>query len=74
MPGNGSLTALIETSTQVKPTFIGKPEPIITEQALKVLGTKKVKQLWLVIIMIRIYWQYFRWLRYITCPYRCNNP
>lgn len=41
MPGNGSLTALIETSTQVKPTFIGKPEPIITEQALKVLGTKK---------------------------------
>lgn len=41
IPGNGSLTALVSVSTQVKPTFIGKPEPIIMEQALKVLGTEK---------------------------------
>ncbi|WAA09951.1 TIGR01457 family HAD-type hydrolase [Fervidibacillus albus] len=41
LPGNGSLTALVRVSTQVNPVFIGKPEPVITEQALKVLGTKK---------------------------------
>lgn len=41
MPGNGSLTALVSVSTQVQPVFIGKPEPIIIEQALRVIGTKK---------------------------------
>lgn len=41
MPGNGSLTALIQTSTRVNPIFIGKPETIIMEQALKVIGTNK---------------------------------
>ncbi|OCA87606.1 HAD family hydrolase [Bacillus sp. FJAT-27225] len=41
MPGNGSLTSVIAVSTQTKPIFIGKPEPIIMEQALKVLGTAK---------------------------------
>ncbi|WP_033827987.1 TIGR01457 family HAD-type hydrolase [Bacillus andreraoultii] len=41
MPGNGSLTALIQTSTRVDPIFIGKPETIIMEQALKVIGTNK---------------------------------
>nr|4IG4_A Chain A, Thermostable NPPase [Geobacillus stearothermophilus]4IG4_B Chain B, Thermostable NPPase [Geobacillus stearothermophilus] len=41
MPGNGAFTALISHSTQVKATFVGKPEPIIMEQALKVLGTNK---------------------------------
>lgn len=41
LPGNGSLTAVITVSTQVQPTFIGKPEGIIMEQALKKLGTKK---------------------------------
>lgn len=41
MPGNGSITAVIAVSTQTKPTFIGKPEKIIMEQALKVLGTDK---------------------------------
>lgn len=40
-PGNGALTSVISTSTQVKPIFIGKPEPIIMEQAIKVLGTPK---------------------------------
>lgn len=41
MPGNGSITAVISVSTQTKPIFIGKPESIIMDQALKVLGTSK---------------------------------
>ena len=41
MPGNGALTSVISVSTGVKPIFIGKPESIIMEQALKVIGTKK---------------------------------
>lgn len=40
-PGNGALTAVISTSTQVQPIFIGKPEPIIMEQAVKLLGVPK---------------------------------
>jgi 4-nitrophenyl phosphatase len=39
LPGNGSLTSVVAVSTQVKPIFIGKPESVIMEQALKVLGT-----------------------------------
>lgn len=39
VPGNGSLTSVITVSTQTAPIFIGKPEGIIMEQALKVLGT-----------------------------------
>ncbi|MCM2531176.1 TIGR01457 family HAD-type hydrolase [Neobacillus pocheonensis] len=45
LPGNGSLTSVISVSTQVKPIFIGKPESIIMEQALKVLGTSKEETL-----------------------------
>jgi 4-nitrophenyl phosphatase len=41
MPGNGSITAVITGSTKTMPIFIGKPESIIVEQALKVLGTNK---------------------------------
>lgn len=41
MPGNGSLTSVITVSTQTEPIFIGKPESIIMEQALKVIGTNK---------------------------------
>lgn len=41
LPGNGSLTSVIAVSTTVKPIFIGKPESIIMEQALKVLGVAK---------------------------------
>ncbi|MCU9612823.1 TIGR01457 family HAD-type hydrolase [Caldibacillus lycopersici] len=52
LPGNGSLTALVSTSTQVNPVFIGKPESIITEQAMKVLGTKKEET-----IMVGDYYQ-----------------
>jgi len=45
VPGNGSLTSVITVSTQTKPIFIGKPEAIIMEQALKVLGTPKEETL-----------------------------
>lgn len=45
LPGNGSLTSVIAVSTQTKPTFIGKPESIIMEQALQVLGTSKEETL-----------------------------
>ncbi|WP_088071335.1 TIGR01457 family HAD-type hydrolase [Gottfriedia luciferensis] len=45
LPGNGSLTSVIAVSTTVKPIFIGKPESIIMEQALKVLGVPKEETL-----------------------------
>ncbi|OIU66923.1 TIGR01457 family HAD-type hydrolase [Rossellomorea aquimaris] len=41
LPGNGSLTSVVTVSTQVQPIFIGKPESIIMEQALEVLGVSK---------------------------------
>jgi 4-nitrophenyl phosphatase len=41
LPGNGSLTSVVAVSTQVSPIFIGKPEKIIMEQALKVLGVPR---------------------------------
>ncbi|AZV45067.1 TIGR01457 family HAD-type hydrolase [Peribacillus asahii] len=40
-PGNGAITSVVAVSTQVKPIFIGKPESIIIEQALQVLGVSK---------------------------------
>lgn len=45
LPGNGSLTAVVTVSTGTEPVFIGKPEPIIMEQALTVLGTSKEETL-----------------------------
>lgn len=45
IPGNGSIIAAISASTQTIPTFIGKPEPILMEQALKKLGVPKEKTL-----------------------------
>lgn len=41
MPGNGSLTSVVSVSTETQPVFIGKPEPVIMEQAMAVLGTSK---------------------------------
>jgi 4-nitrophenyl phosphatase len=41
LPGNGSLTSVVTVSTQTEPIFIGKPESIIMEQALSVLGIPK---------------------------------
>lgn len=45
LPGNGSITSVIAVSTTVDPIFIGKPEAIIMEQALKVLGIAKEETL-----------------------------
>lgn len=39
LPGNGSLTSVLTVTTTVQPTFIGKPDSIIMEQAMRVLGT-----------------------------------
>lgn len=41
MPGNGSLTSVVTVSTEVAPIFIGKPESIIVDQALEVIGTSR---------------------------------
>ncbi|MFC4388874.1 TIGR01457 family HAD-type hydrolase [Gracilibacillus marinus] len=41
LPGAGSLISVLSVTTGVKPIFIGKPESIIVEQALEVLGTNK---------------------------------
>ncbi|MFB1050940.1 TIGR01457 family HAD-type hydrolase [Paraliobacillus sp. JSM ZJ581] len=41
LPGAGSLISVLSVTTGVKPKFIGKPESIIVEQALEVLGTSK---------------------------------
>ncbi|PID86236.1 MAG: haloacid dehalogenase [Chloroflexi bacterium] len=38
MPGAGALLAFIQASTGVKPTIIGKPGPIMFQQAVKRLG------------------------------------
>lgn len=38
LPGNGAITAAVQTSTGVEPLFIGKPSAIIMEQAIEVLG------------------------------------
>ncbi|WP_394234506.1 TIGR01457 family HAD-type hydrolase [Niallia oryzisoli] len=45
LPGNGSITSVVSVSTQTQPIFIGKPESIIMEQALKVIGTNKEETL-----------------------------
>ncbi|HAM79295.1 TIGR01457 family HAD-type hydrolase [Ornithinibacillus bavariensis] len=41
VPGNGAFTTVITVSTGVEAQFIGKPETIIVEEALRVLGTSK---------------------------------
>lgn len=40
-PGNGAFTALIQASTGKEPVFIGKPDSIIMEEALTMLGLSK---------------------------------
>jgi len=45
LPGNGSLVSVVTVATGVQPIFIGKPESIIMEQALEVLGTSKEETL-----------------------------
>ncbi|MDC3418524.1 TIGR01457 family HAD-type hydrolase [Aquibacillus salsiterrae] len=41
LPGAGSLISVLSVTTGVTPKFIGKPEAIIVDQALEVLGTTK---------------------------------
>ena len=41
VPGAGSLAALIIAATRVEPTFIGKPESIIMDEAIEVIGLQK---------------------------------
>lgn len=41
LPGAGSLLALLEAATRIKPAIIGKPKSIIMDKALKILGTEK---------------------------------
>ncbi|MFZ2171949.1 MAG: HAD hydrolase-like protein, partial [Methylococcaceae bacterium] len=38
--GNGAILAALEAATGVTPTIIGKPEPIIYQQALALLGVE----------------------------------
>ncbi len=45
LPGNGSITSVVTVSTEVNPIFIGKPEKVIMEQALKAIGTDPEKTL-----------------------------
>jgi 4-nitrophenyl phosphatase len=45
LPGNGSLTSVVSVSTKKNPIFIGKPEGIIVDQALQVIGTEKSETL-----------------------------
>ncbi|WP_233275738.1 TIGR01457 family HAD-type hydrolase [Salibacterium aidingense] len=38
LPGNGALTSVISVSTGVDPVFIGKPEKVMMQQAVDILG------------------------------------
>ncbi|MCL5975819.1 MAG: HAD-IIA family hydrolase [Gammaproteobacteria bacterium] len=39
--GNGGVLAALTAATGIKPTVIGKPEPILYQQAFEILGTDK---------------------------------
>ncbi|WP_173915749.1 TIGR01457 family HAD-type hydrolase [Halobacillus sp. Marseille-Q1614] len=41
VPGNGAITSVLSVSTGVTPTFVGKPEAILMEQAVEMLGFPK---------------------------------
>lgn len=41
VPGAGSLVALLEKATRVEPTFVGKPETIIMDEAMKKINLNK---------------------------------
>lgn len=45
MPGAGSLVALLEAATRVQPVFIGKPNAIIMNKALAILGVDRSEAL-----------------------------
>ena len=41
LPGAGSVVTFVETATQTKPVYIGKPKAIIMERAIAHLGVEK---------------------------------
>ena len=41
LPGAGSVISFVETATQTPPIYIGKPEAIIMDKAVEVLGLQK---------------------------------
>src|SRR5699024_10950711 len=41
LPGAGSVVMFVETATQTKPVYIGKPKAIIMERAIAHLGVEK---------------------------------
>jgi HAD superfamily hydrolase (TIGR01457 family) len=41
LPSAGALVKFVETATQVKPVIIGKPEAVIMEKGLEILGIEK---------------------------------
>ena len=43
LPGAGSVVTFVETATQTKPVYIGKPKAIIMERAIAHLGVEKSK-------------------------------
>jgi 4-nitrophenyl phosphatase len=40
IPGAGSILAAIATATDVQPIVVGKPEPLVIEQSMRILGAK----------------------------------
>lgn len=43
LPGAGSVISFVETATQISPIYIGKPEAIIMDKAVRQLGLNKEK-------------------------------
>lgn len=43
MLGNGAILAALQAATQIKPIIIGKPEPIMYQQAIKLLAVEPQK-------------------------------
>jgi 4-nitrophenyl phosphatase len=41
--GNGAILSALQAATQISPTVIGKPEPIMYQQAIKILGVDPEK-------------------------------
>lgn len=41
LPGNGALTSVLAVTTEKEPFFIGKPEPVMVEIALEMIGLTK---------------------------------
>ncbi|MGC3053922.1 TIGR01457 family HAD-type hydrolase, partial [Enterococcus faecalis] len=44
LPGAGSVVTFVETATQTKPVYIGKPKAIIMERAIAHLGVEKEQE------------------------------